>query len=539
MKKLLLLLSAFIAMSLNVGIAADSYPVDNTPPAPGPVQPTWDSLATHYQCPEWFRDAKFGIWAHWGPQSVPEEGDWYARLMYIQGSKDYNYQVKNYGHPSVFGYKDILPLWKAEKWKPDELMALYKKCGARYFFAQANHHDNFDNWNSTFQEWNSVNIGPKRDVVGEWRKAADKLGLHFGVSVHTGDGYRWGWWGVAFGSDKTGPLQRVPYDAAVLTKADGKGKWWDGYDPEHLYGPPRVLKKGHANTQDLHNSFEDAPVDYQNWWASRINNLVNSYHPDMLYFDGSLPWSKNPGDPGLRVAANYFNSYAAAHDNHFEGIITLKKPYPHTTMLDYERGFSADIAPEPWQTDTSMGDWFYNRDYKDKDTGTMYKSPENIITTLVDITSKNGNLLLNVIQHPDGTIDPEVETLLNQVGDWLSINGEGIYATRPWKLSGEGPTKPVGGGFSENKKLRYTGEDIRFTQSKDGKTLYAFTLALPADNKIVIKSLGTAAGKISAVSLFGCADKVDWKQTDAGLTVSLPAGSSSLKTALGLKIAWL
>ena len=538
MKNFLFLFPAIIALTLDVGVAADSYPVDNTPPAPGPVQPTWDSLATHYQCPEWFRDAKFGIWAHWGPQSVPEEGDWYARLMYIQGSKDYNYQVKNYGHPSVFGYKDILPLWKAEKWNPDELMAFYKKSGARYFFAQANHHDNFDNWNSTFQEWNSVNIGPKRDVVGEWKKAADKLGLHFGVSVHTGDDYRWGWWGVAFGSDATGPLKGVPYDAAALTKADGKGKWWDGYDPEHLYGPRRILKQGQTSLKNL-GGFEDAPVDYQNWWASRINNLVNSYHPDMLYFDGKLPWSQNPGDPGLRVAANYFNSYAAAHDNHFEGIITLKNPHPHTTMLDYERGFSADIAPEPWQTDTSVGDWFYSRDYKNKDTGTMYKSPQNIITTLIDITSKNGNLLLNVIQHSDGTIDPEAEALLNQVGDWLSINGEGIYATRPWKMSGEGPTKALGGKFTEGKVQKYTGQDIRFTQSKDGKMLYAFTLALPTDNKIVIKSLAATAGKISAVSLFGCADKVQWSQTDAGLTISLPASSSSLKTALGFKIAWL
>jgi alpha-L-fucosidase len=453
--------------------------------------------------------------------------------MYIQGSSVYNYHVKTYGHPSIFGYKDILPLWKAEKWNPDELMALYKKSGARYFVAQANHHDNFDNWNSTFQEWNSVNIGPKRDVAGEWKKAADKYGLPFGVSVHTGDGYRWNWWSVAFGSDKTGPLKGVPYDAAVLTKADGKGKWWDGYDPEHLYGPPRVPK------EDSHKGFEDAPVDYQNWWASRINNLVDVYHPDMLYFDGHLPWSKNPGDPGLRVAANYFNSYAAAHDNHFEGIITLKDPHPHTTMLDYERGFSANIAPEPWQTDTSVGDWFYNRNYKNKDTGTMYKSSRTIITTLIDITSKNGNLLLNVIQHPDGTIDPEAEALLNQIGDWLSINGEGIYATRPWKLSGEGPTKAIGGKFSEGKGQSYTGQDIRFTQSKDGKTLYAFTLALPTDNKIVIKSLPTVGGKISAVSLLGCADKVEWRQTDDGLTVSLPASSSSLKTALGFKIVWL
>ena len=476
MKRTPFLFAAIAGLSLHAGIAADSYPVDNTPPAPGPVEPTWESLGTHYQCPEWFRDANSESGPIGDLNPFRKRAIGMAAKCISRGGSDYNFHVKTYGHPSVFGYKDILPLWKAEKWNPDELMALYKKCGARYFFAQANHHDNFDNWDSTFQEWNSVNIGPKRDVVGEWKKAADKLGLHFGVSVHTGDIYRWEWWGVAFGSDTHWPSKGVPYDAAVLSKEDGKGKWWDGYDPEHLYGPPRVLKAGRTDPKEIHSGYEDAPADYQNWWASRINNLVNVYHPDMVYFDGSLPWSAKPGAPGLRVAADYFNSYAAAHDNRFEGIITLKFPYPHTTMLDYERGFSAEIAPEPWQTDTSVGDWFYNRNYKDKETGTMYKSPRNIITTLIDITSKNGNLLLNVIQHPDGTIDPEVETLLNQVGDWLSINGEGIYATRPWKLSGEGPTKATGGRFTEGKIQKYTGQDIRFTQSKDGKTLYAFTL---------------------------------------------------------------
>jgi alpha-L-fucosidase len=169
----------------------------------------------------------------------------------------------------------------------------------------------------------------------------------------------------------------------------------------------------------------------------------------------------------------------------------------------------------------------------------MYESPKRLITTLIDITSKNGNLLLNVIQHPDGTIDPEVETLLHQVGDWLSLNGEGIYATRPWKVSGEGPTKSLGGGFSEGKVQGYTAQDLRFTQSKDGKTLYAFTLALPADHRLLIKSLGTAAGKISAVALLGSPDKVDWKQTESGLEITLPQSSASLKTAIGLKIVGL
>jgi alpha-L-fucosidase len=201
--------------------AADARPAttgENTI-AEGPFKPTWESLK-EYRCPDWFRDAKFGIWAHWGPQAVPGEGDWYARNMYIQGSAQYNYHVEHYGHPSKFGYKDIIPLWKAEKWDPDRLMALYKKAGARYFVSQAVHCDNFDLWNSRFHKWNAVAMGPKHDVVGDWQKAAKKQGLPFGVSEHVG--YSRCWFQTSHGADKTGPLARVAYDGA-------DAKWQDLY----------------------------------------------------------------------------------------------------------------------------------------------------------------------------------------------------------------------------------------------------------------------------------------------------------------------
>ena len=201
----------FLLGAASTSLADAAGPVNNLPIADGPFKPTMYSLQ-QYQCPEWFRDAKFGIWAHWGPQAVPMEGDWYARKIYEQGSDDYNYHLAHYGHPSKFGYKDIIPLWKAEKWDPDRLMSLYKKAGAQYFVSMGSHHDNFFLWNSKLNRWNAVNMGPHRDVVGEWQKAAQKYGLHFGVSEHLGASFTW--FQDSHGSDKTGPLTGVPYDGA-------------------------------------------------------------------------------------------------------------------------------------------------------------------------------------------------------------------------------------------------------------------------------------------------------------------------------------
>ena len=199
----------------------------------GPFQPTWESLASQYQCPEWFRDAKFGIWAHWSAQCVPEQGDWYARQMYIQGHGQYNFHVRTYGHPSKFGFMELDNLWKADKWEPEKLMALYKRAGAKYFVSLANHHDNFDAYDSKYHAWNSVNVGPKKDIVGTWEKLARANGLRFGVSNHSA--HSWHWFQTAYGYDGEGPEAGVRYDAYTLTKEDGKGKWWEGLDPQELY----------------------------------------------------------------------------------------------------------------------------------------------------------------------------------------------------------------------------------------------------------------------------------------------------------------
>jgi len=480
----------------------------------GPFTSTQNSL-TNFQCPDWFRDAKFGIWAHWGPQSVPMAGDWYARHMYTQDNKRGQYQdhLTRYGHPSTNGWKDIIPLWKAEKFDPDRLMKLYKQAGAKYFVSMGVHHDNFDLWNSKFHRWNAVQMGPHRDIVGAWQKAAKKQGLPFGVSEHLGASF-W-WWQVNKGSDTNGPLAGVPYDGA-------DPRW------QELYHWP-------AAPGDTNRWYSSDPRWHQEWFG-RISDLVSTYKPDLLYTDGGLPF----GEVGRTLVANFYNANIQQH-RELEAVYTCKAMgtgefVPGSYVQDMERGLLPGINPLPWQTDTSIGDWFYNKNWKAKDTGTMYRSPEWVVHTLVDIVSKNGNLLLNVIQRPDGTIDPEVEQLLAGIGGWMKINGEAIYGTRPWSTFGEGPSvsKITGGHFKED--FAFTAEDIRFTTK--GKTLYAIALGWPADRQLTIKSLAKADGssaQVKRVDLLGHRGKLKYTQSADGLVVTLPEQKLS-DIALALKI---
>ena len=216
--------------------------------AKGPFSPNWNSLAK-YTTPDWFRDAKFGMWAHWGAQCQPEHGDWYARHMYDEGNDHYKYHLEKYGHPSKVGFKDVIHQWKAERWNPQQLVELYKNAGVQYFVAMANHHDNFDNYNSRYQRWNSVNMGPQKDLIDGWAKSAKKQGLRFGVSVHSA--HAWNWYETAQRSDKQGPMAGIPYDGK-LTKADGKGTWWEGFDPQDLYAQNHPLSAGSENTGNIH-----------------------------------------------------------------------------------------------------------------------------------------------------------------------------------------------------------------------------------------------------------------------------------------------
>ena len=472
--------------------------------APGPFQPSWDSL-TQYQCPDWFRDAKFGIWAHWSAQCVPEQGDWYARQMYFQGNGDYHYQVAHYGHPSKVGFKDIDRIWHAENWDPERLLDLYVAAGAKYFVSLANHHDNFDNWDSKYQTWNSVALGPKKDIVGTWAKAARKRGLRFGVTVHAAR--TWDWFDVSHGSDKTGPLAGVSYDG-VLTKADGKGQWWDGLDPAELYGPA-----GAARTDAAHAAYE---LKFYN----RVMDLVDTHQPDLLYFDDGEP----PTSYGLDIAANYYNKNRHWHGGKLEAILNVKdgsSQVKQSMVLDYERGRSEKILPHPWQTDTCIGDWHYRRSLYENH---QYKTTRQVVRMLVDIVSKNGNLLLNIPLRGDGTIDSDEVAFLQGMAAWMKVNSEAIFATRPWKIPGEGPVKVKGGGFSEGGEDQLTAKDFRFTTK--GNVLYATAFGWPDEGKFVVRTLASASpglvGKIKTVSLLGSQEKLAWTQTADGLTVTSP-----------------
>jgi alpha-L-fucosidase len=470
-----------------------------------PFQPTWESLQ-RYRCPDWFRDAKFGIWAHWTAQCVPEMGDWYARHMYEEGSPDYRFHLEHYGHPSQVGFKEIDHLWRAEHWDPERLIRLYQAAGARYFVALANHHDNFDTWNSKHQPWNSVNIGPKKDIVGTWARIARERGLRFGVTVHAARA--WDWFDVSHRSDKNGPLAGVPYDGNLM-KADGKGKWWEGYDPAELYGPA-----GAARTPE-------AFAAYERKFYQRVMHLIDSYRPDLLYFDDGEP----PTSYGLQIAAEYYNRNRRWHGGDLQAVLNVKsgsERVKQAMVLDYERGRSDRIDPHPWQTDTCIGDWHYRRALFENH---RYKTARQVVRMLVDIVSKNGCLLLNIPVRGDGTIDEDEVKFLEQLAAWMKVNEEAIFRTRPWKIGGEGPVKVRGGGFSEGGEERLTAADFRFTTR--GNTLYAAAMGWPENRKYLVRTLPAGApgiaGRITRVQLLGFDGKLAWQQTPEGLEVSLPA----------------
>ncbi|WP_343329112.1 alpha-L-fucosidase [Polaribacter staleyi] len=510
-------------------------------------EPTWESLS-QYESPEWFRDAKFGIWAHWGAQCEPEADDWYARNMYIEktagyrfsdstGSvgtetnRQYRYHLDHYGHPSEFGFKDVINEWKAEKFNADSLLTLYKDCGARYFMAMANHHDNFDNYNSKYQPWNSVNMGPKKDLIGEWSKAARKLDLRFGVSVHSA--HAWAWYETAQGADTEGPYKGIPYDGK-LTKADGKGKWWEGYDPQDLYAQNHKPNPSNIVEWSWDPNLGVATPDsaYIAKYINRVKQLWDDYKPDQIYFDDFiLPFYEIDQTIGLELASHFYNTNTHWNGKN-EAVMNTKmlnEEQRDAIMLDIEKSNAPDILPDAWQTDECIGTWHYNRQmyYHHR-----YKQASEIIPMLADIVSKNGNLMLNLPLRGDGTLDSDELKIIKEIGAWLKINGEAIYATRPWKISGEGPSTkkaPRHQTFGSS-KTEYSSQDMRFTRSKNNKTLYAIVFVWPEDKKVTIKSLGikaSTAEMITAVSLIGYKGKVEWKIDNEGLQVELPEQAPS------------
>ena len=536
------------ALALSKSMASTSYFLDpdgNREFAKVPFLPTWNSLQS-YIVPEWYKDAKFGIWAHWGPQCEPERGDWYARGMYEEGSDQYKYHVEKYGHPSKFGFKDVINRWKAEKWDPDYLVGLYKKAGAEYFVALANHHDNLDLYDSKHQDWNSLNMGPKKDLVGGWAKAAKKYKIPFGVSVHAA--HTWSWMETAQRSDKKGPLVGVPYDGKVTSK-DGKGTWWEGKNPQDLYAQNHPLSKNSEDGGAIHrqwnwgNGVAEPDKAYIDKFYNRTIDLIEKYDPQLVYFDDTaLPlWPIS--DAGLRIAAHLYNK-SVKKNGKVNAVINgkiLDQQQRKSMVWDIERGQSNEIEPYTWQTCTCIGQWHYDRRIFDNH---QYKSAKTVIHTLIDVVSKNGNLLLSVPVRGDGSIDSDELAIVEEIGAWMKINKEAIHGTRPWKIFGEGPAKdnvaPLSAqGFNEGKGKPFEARDIRFT--KKGNVLYATALGWPEDGKIIIKSLAKGNALfpdiLKKVELLGATSPVKFIHTNESLTITLPESKPKLAYALVFKIS--
>ncbi|RZJ46731.1 MAG: alpha-L-fucosidase [Brevundimonas sp.] len=494
----------------------------------GPFKPTWDSLIAGYSTPDWFRDAKLGLWAHWGPQCVPEFGDWYGRQMYIQGNPFYEHHLANYGHPSDTGFLNIIGQWKAEAWQPEELLDLFQAAGARYVVAMAQHHDNLDLFDSKHHAWNSTRVGPGKDIVGTWERLVRERGLRFGVSNH--GAHAWHWWQTAYGYDAEGPRAGRRYDAATLTRADGVGKWWDGLDPQELYtGPTFAPPNGIVSIAEM-NAWHDerdgqwieTPPEnnpaFTRSWVARQRDLVDRYKPDLVYFDNyGLPL----GQHGLDATAYLYN--ASLEWRGELPVVNGKRLEPEKRrgiVETVERGFNDALMPEPWQTDTCIGDWHYNRS---RFTNHSYVPAKSVVQRLCDVVSKNGNLLLSIPMRGDGSIDADERAILGDLAAWVQVNGEAIFESRPWRIYGEGPTAVTAGMHGEGGARPWTAGDIRFT-TRAG-LLYAIALDWPEDGKVRIRALGRQAleGRaVERVELVG-GGALSFIQTADVLVIELPA----------------
>lgn len=508
----------------------------------GDFTPDWDSLAA-YEVPEWFRDAKFGIWAHWGAQCVEGSGDWMARELYLEGTGKANFHREHYGHPSEFGYKDVLPLFKAENWDPERLVKFYKEeVGAQYFFALGNHHDNYDLWDSKYQEWNSQNVGPHKDILEGWRKAAKKVGLPFGISFHAE--HAWTWFEPSRRFDLKGKMIGVKYDGWLTREdgfkpnADGSEKWWKGLDPQNLYAQGHDFSDNTWDNGSIHRQWawgNGACVPSQEFatnFYNRTLDAINRYRPDIIYFDATVLPLYPVSDAGLKIAAHMYNKTNNPNLQRKGEKTTavllgkvLDENQRKALVWDVERGAPNHIIPEPWQCCNCLGDWHYNTSTYENG---WYKSAAVVAKLLVDIVSKNGNMLLSVPLRADGTPDEKEIAILKEFGAWMKVNSESIVKTRPWKIFGEGPIASStininAQGFNDGNYTKAGSDEIRFTQTE--KYLYVSALAWPEDHKVTVKSLADGSEyfptKISNVELLGYG-KVPFERTRDALVVTLP-----------------
>lgn len=548
--------------SVHKPLAENSVPMGNIqsfeevkldlPITSGPYEPTWKSIEANYPgTPEWLRDSKFGIWIHFGPQSAGESGDWYARKMYVEGTPAYENHLKNYGHPSEVGYKEVLRDWNPKKFNPQALVDIYKDAGARFLIIQGVHHDQFDMWNSKYQPWNSTRLGPKRDLIGEWEKAARKAGIRFGLTFH--HEYSWWWWQTAFQSDTKGDKKGVPYDGN-LTLADGKGKWWEGLDPKYLYG---INLREYETVAEAANSRWSPPQAgifsghleyaewYAKWWALRMMDAVDKYNPDFIYTDGTdqQPFSGSGTGTGYkcdamqRVIADFYNKTLERRGKVDVFSIVKFRKQTNGTVNTCETGIPENIkTDQAWIAETPVGDWFYGPNF-------VYNS-DAVIRYLLEIVARDGAVGVSIPLRPDGSLDEGCVKMLKEVGEWMRINGQGIYGSSAWSVLGEGKDGKLNvlpGGFIGANQANHSfyTTDFRFTVGKDG-AIYAWCMTVPkAGDKLKIVSLGSDAGtgqkQVTSVELLGEKNKIEWKQEADGLSIVYP-DSAHLKTAVGFRI---
>jgi alpha-L-fucosidase len=497
----------------------------------GPFTPTWTSIAANVPgngTPAWLRQAKFGIWFHFGPQANLQSGDWSAQHMYQQGASAYTFHTSYFGHPTTNGYKDVIRAWSPTNYNPAGLAQLFYNAGARFVLVQGVHHDNFDNWNSRYNPWNMVNFGAKRDTMAEWTNALRSLGMRYGVAFH----HEYSWWFTQpdFLSDSSGAFAGVPYDAVTATNSTGK--WWAGYDTRRLYNLDLHKYQGIATpTQGYWNPSQGIftnDLDYCNWyatqWALRILDVVENYDPDFIYTDGNStqPFSGYATGTGYkcdameRVIAHFYNRAIERHGPQLDRLAVVKFHGGDHIGTTFEGGYSSTIKEDqPWFAEMAIGDWFWKP-------GIPYDSGGTIVQRLLEAVSRDGAMMVNIPNRPDGALDSGATNMLNGVGQWMTIHSEGIYGSRAW-------VKPTDGNF-------------RFTVGTNG-FLYAYYLGIPAGGtKLTIPSLATTSNllvaPISSVSLLGSASALSWSQTATGLNVTLPATLPPLPsgTAIGLKI---
>jgi alpha-L-fucosidase len=494
----------------------------------GPFQPTWQSISANVPgngTPAWLRQAKFGIWFHYGPEANLASGDWSARNMYKPGTTAYNNHLANFGHPTTNGYKDVINAWNPTNYSPAGMAQLFYNAGARFVLVQGVHHDNFDNWNSKYNPWNMMNFGAKRDTMAEWTNALRSLGMHMGVAFH--HEYNWWWDQPAFNSDSTGAFAGIPYDAVTAT--NGTGTWWQNYDPRRLYGINLREYQGIDSLQyNLTQGIFTNHLAFAHWyatqWALRILDVVENYDPDFIYTDGNstqpfsgyLSGSGYKCDAMQRVIAHFYNRALERHGPNLDRLAVVKFHNGDHIGTTFENGYSSTIKEDqPWFAEMAIGDWFWYP-------GISYDNGGAIVWRLLEAISRDGAMMVNIPNRPDGSLDSGATNMLQGVGQWMAIHGEGVYGSRAW-------VTPTDGNF-------------RFTVGTNG-LLYAFYEGIPSGGtKLTIPSLASTSSNLKAaitsVSLLGSGATLTWSQTSTGLVVTLPATMPSLPsgTAIGLKI---